>query len=135
MVNEVTAPTRKDKMASRTAATGLGMGGPSDPHEQPGIRQTDRRESWIPYPTLPDLGETEGTMDYADFTRLCQEDVDALFNMVNEAYASFETANRQITTLGSQITTLGSQNTTLASQNSDLEDENRRLKDQVSQKE
>ena len=25
MVNEVTAPTRKDKMASRTAATGLGM--------------------------------------------------------------------------------------------------------------
>jgi hypothetical protein len=60
MVNEVTAPTRKDKMASRTAATGLGMGGPSD-----------RRESWIPYPTLPDSGETEGTMDYADFTRLC----------------------------------------------------------------
>ena len=99
MVNEVTAPTRKDKMASRTAATGLGMGGPSDPHEQPGIRQTDRRESWIPYPTLPDSGETEGTMDYADFTRLCQEDADALFNMVNEAYASLEAANRQITTL------------------------------------
>ena len=124
MVNEVTAPTRKDKMASRTAATGLGMGDPSD-----------RRESWIPYPTLPDSGETEGTMDYADFTRLCQEDVDALFNMVNEAYASLEAANRQITTLESQNTTLKSQNTTLGSQNSDLEVENRRLKDQVSQQE
>jgi hypothetical protein len=120
MVNEVTAPTRKDKMASRTAATGLGIGGPSGPHEQPGIRQTDRRESWIPYPTLPDSGETEGTMDYADFTRLCQEDVDALFNMVNEAYASLEAANRTITALKGQ--------------NSDLEDENRRLKDQVSQR-
>jgi chromosome segregation ATPase len=111
-------------MASRTAATGLGMGGPSD-----------RRESWIPYPTWPDSGETEGTMDYADFTQLCQEDVDALFHMVNEAYASLEAANRQITTLESQNMTLKSQNTTLGSQNSDLEDENRRLKDQVSQQE
>ena len=151
MVNEVTAPTRKDKMASRTAATGLGMGGPSGPHERPGIRQTDRRESWIPYPGFrrdshppgvnagqggydslgPRLGETEGTMDYADFTRPCQEDVDALFNMDNEAYASCEAANRQITTLESQNMTLRSQNT----KNSGLEDLNRRLKDQVSQQE
>jgi hypothetical protein len=142
MVNEITAPTRKGKMASRTAATGLGMGGPSGPHEQPGIRHTARQESWIPYPTLPGSGETEGTMDYADFMRPCQEDVDALFNMDNEAYASLEAANRQITTLESQNTTLRSQNTTLrsqnmtlGSQNSDLEDENRRLKGQVSQQE
>src|SRR6202046_5328528 len=98
MANEVTTPTRKDKMASGTA-TGLGMGDSSD-----------QRESWIPYPTLPDSGETEGTMDYAGFTRLCQEDVDALFNMVHEAYASLEAANRQITTLESQNTTLKSQN-------------------------
>ena len=131
MVNEITAPTRKGKMASRTAATGLGMGGPSGPHEQPGIRHTARQESWIPYPTLPGSGETEGTMDYADFMRPCQEDVDALFNMDNEAYASLEAANRQITILESQNMTLRSQNT----KNSGLEDENRRLKDQVSQQE
>jgi len=78
MVNEVTAPTRKDKMASRTAATGLGMGGPSDPHEQP-RKQTDRRESW------------------------CQEDVDAL---VNKAFESFEAANRTITALRVEISCL-----------------------------
>ena len=116
MANEVTTPTRKDKMASGTA-TGLGMGDSSD-----------QRESWIPYPTLPDSGETERTMDYAEFTRLCQEDVDALFHMINEAYVSLEAAK-------SQNTTLKSQNTTLGSQNSDLEVENRRLKDQVSQQE
>jgi hypothetical protein len=46
MANEVTTPTRKDKMASGTA-TGLGMGDSSD-----------QRESWIPYPTLPDSGDT-----------------------------------------------------------------------------
>ena len=60
-------------------------------------------------------------MDYAEFTRLCQEDADALFNVVNEVYALLEAANRQITTMGSQ--------------NNDPEDENRRLKDQVSQQE
>ena len=42
-------------MASKTAAMGLGTG-EAGPHEQPGIRQMDRRESW------------------------CQEDVDALVN-------------------------------------------------------
>ena len=109
-------------MASETAATVLGLG-EAGLHKQSRTRETDRRESWIPYPVLPDADEPAGIMDYAEFTRLCQEDIDALFNIVNEAYASLEaalpTANRRITTLGSQ--------------NSDLEDENRRLKDQVSQ--
>jgi hypothetical protein len=64
MVNEVTPPTRKGKMASETAATGL-----AGLHTQPRIRRTDRRESWIPYPTLPDSGETEGTtMDCEEFS-------------------------------------------------------------------
>jgi FtsZ-binding cell division protein ZapB len=121
MVNEVTPSTRKGKMpvASETAATGLGMG-EAGPHKQPRIIQTDRRESWIPYPTL-DSGETGGTMDYTEFTRRCQEDVDSLFDMVNEAYESFEAANRTITALRSQIT--------------DLEDENQRFKDEVSRRE
>ena len=109
-------------MASETAATvPVLRTDEAGPHKQPRTGETNRRESWIPYPILPDTGEPAGIMDYAEFTRLCQEDVDALFNMVNETYASLEAANRQITTLGSQ--------------NNDLEDENRRLKAQVSQQE
>ncbi|KAN0069481.1 hypothetical protein V8E54_012496 [Elaphomyces granulatus] len=50
-----------------------------------------------------------------------KEDVDALFEMVNEAYKSFEAAKRTIRDLRSQI--------------SDLEDENQRLKDEVGHRE
>jgi hypothetical protein len=106
-------------MVSKTAAIGLGTG-EAGPHEQP-RRQMDRRESWIPYPTFSDAGETAETMDSAEFIRRCQEDVDALFEMVNEAYKSFEVAKRTITDLRSQI--------------SDLEDENQRLKDEVGHRE
>ena len=120
MVNEVTPSIRKGKMpvVRETAATGLGTG--EAIHINSPGSQTDRRESWIPYPTL-DSGETGGTMDYTEFTRRCQEDVDSLFDMVNEAYESFEAANRTITTLRSQI--------------SNLEDENQRFKDEASRRE
>ena len=103
-------------MASETAATVLGMG-EAGPHKQPRIGETDRRESWIPYPVLPDAGEPAGIMDYAEFTRRCQEDVDALFNMFSEMYESSEATIA-----------------TLKSQNSDLEEENRKLKDDVSRR-
>ena len=70
---------------------------------------------------MSDAGETAETMDSAEFIRRCQEDVDALFEMVNDAYKSFEIAKRTITDLRSQI--------------SDLEDENQRLKDEVGHRE
>jgi hypothetical protein len=87
-------------MVSETAATvPVLRTDEAGPYKQPRTGETNRRESWIPYPILPDADEPAGIMDYAEFTRLCQEDVDALFNMVNETYASLEAANRQITTL------------------------------------
>ena len=72
-------------MASETAAT-VPRTGEAGPHKQPRTGETNRRESWIPYPILPDAGKPAGIMDYAEFTRRCQEDVDALFNMFSEMY-------------------------------------------------
>jgi len=75
----------------------MGLGtGEAGPHEQPGIRQMDRRESW------------------------CQEDVDAL---VNKAYESFEAANRTTTALRIEISCLEHKNQRLKDEVSQLEEQ------------
>jgi hypothetical protein len=103
-------------MASETAAT-VPRTGEAGPHKQPRTGETNRRESWIPYPILPDAGKPAGIMDYAEFTQRCQEDVDTLFSMISEMYESSEATIA-----------------TLKGQNRDLEEENLKLKDDVSQR-
>jgi chromosome segregation ATPase len=98
-------------MASKTAVIGLRTGEVTS-HQQ--LERSDRRESCIRYPTLPDIAdESTEIMDYTEFTRRCQEDADALYDMVNEAYESFESANKTIKALKDQVNRLADENQTL----------------------
>ena len=109
-------------MASRTAAKGTETG-EAGPTEQPRTKQTERRESWIPYPPLSDAGEPAGNMDYTEFVRRCQEDADAVFNMVNDAYRSLESMDQTVTDLRKQVYDLENRVRRLEAKNQELKDE------------